>query len=171
MDRSLVLTVIGADRPGLVESLARVLAAHDANWEAAHMAQLEGHFAGILLVRLASAQVEPTVAALNAIHGLRVFTEASGPAPEAAFRALRLELVGNDHPGIVREITQVLTERSINVAELESRVSGAPMAGGSLFRMRALLQAPADLDILEIQDALELLAADLVVDIQLHRDE
>ena len=45
-----MLTVIGPDRPGLVEAIAAVIARHGANWEESRMAQLGGQFAGMLRV-------------------------------------------------------------------------------------------------------------------------
>jgi glycine cleavage system regulatory protein len=47
---SLVLTVIGADRPGLVETLAQTIAEHGASWLESRMAHLAGHFVGLLRV-------------------------------------------------------------------------------------------------------------------------
>ena len=53
----LVLTLIGADRPGLVESLAKRVAAHRGNWVESRMAHLAGQFAGILRVEVPAANV------------------------------------------------------------------------------------------------------------------
>ena len=48
----LVLTLIGPDRPGLVESLAKRVTAHGGNWVESRMAHLAGQFAGILRVEV-----------------------------------------------------------------------------------------------------------------------
>ncbi len=47
----LVLTLIGPDRPGLVEAVAEPIAAHGGNWLESRMAHLAGQFAGIVLYR------------------------------------------------------------------------------------------------------------------------
>ena len=52
---TLVLTVVGDDRPGLVDALSGVIAAHDGNWEQSRMAHLAQKFAGILLVQVPDA--------------------------------------------------------------------------------------------------------------------
>ena len=48
MNTSLVITVIGADRPGIVRMLADRGRAFDANWAESRMASLAGQFAGII---------------------------------------------------------------------------------------------------------------------------
>src|SRR2546422_10827389 len=48
---SLVLTVIGADRPGLVEALSKTIADHGASWLESRIAHRAGHFVGLLRVR------------------------------------------------------------------------------------------------------------------------
>ena len=73
MTRSmLVLSVIGADRTGLVQSLAEKISAVGANWEESRMARLAGQFAGILLVTVDTAKSDELVASL------RKLGEASG---------------------------------------------------------------------------------------------
>ena len=65
---SVILTVIGADKPGLVERLATIVADHHGNWLESRMARLAGQFAGILQVEVASAHREALVQALNRVH-------------------------------------------------------------------------------------------------------
>ena len=82
MKTSLVLTVLGADRPGLVESISNVLASHGANWEESRMANLAGKFAGILLASVDSAREAALIDALRELReeGLVVDVERSGDA-------------------------------------------------------------------------------------------
>lgn len=166
---SLVLTVIGDDRPGLVESLSRVVAAHGGNWTESHMARLAGKFAGILM---AEAPVERAVALEADLRqlgstGLQVVVESSRPEAIDGSRSLHLELIGDDHPGIVRDISRALAERGVNIDELETEITDAPMSGGKLFKasLRVRLPSPASVD--DLRAALEALANDLLVDIAL----
>ena len=64
MARVLVLTVIGEDRPGLVESLAEVISTHDGNWDKSRMARLAGHFAGVVQIHLPDDRADALIAAL-----------------------------------------------------------------------------------------------------------
>ena len=47
---TLVLTVIGDDRPGLVSALSACLSGHEAVWQRSQMSRLAGKFAGIVEV-------------------------------------------------------------------------------------------------------------------------
>jgi len=55
---SLVLTVIGPDRPGLVESLSQAIAQQEGNWLESRMARMAGQFAGILRVNIEEERAE-----------------------------------------------------------------------------------------------------------------
>jgi glycine cleavage system regulatory protein len=169
MRSSMVLTVIGLDRPGIVQELAATVAAHGGNWEQSRMAQLAGHFAGILNVSLPDERAEELRRALVALtaSGLRVVAETTAAPERRSLRALRLELTGNDREGIVRDITRALAARSVNVEELDTSRESAPMSGSALFHARALLRVPAGLDVNELQKTLEGIADDLMVDVAL----
>ncbi len=82
-----------------------------------------------------------------------------------------MELVGNDRPGIVRDITRLLTEQGINLEQLVTDVSPAPMSGDPLFHAEAMLAVPLDLPLETLQSRLETLADELMVELQLHGDE
>jgi glycine cleavage system regulatory protein len=167
---SLVLTVIGADRPGLVEALSKTIADHGASWLESRMAHLAGHFAGLLRVSVAEARAAELADALRALEarGLRVIVEAArGDGPDRSAPRLRLELVGLDRPGIVREISRAIAQRGVNVEEFESNTSSAPMSGETLFHVEAWLRLPRDGDPDELRGALEKLANELMVELSL----
>lgn len=169
MATSIVLTVIGDDHPGIVESLSRTLSDHDGNWVQSSMSRMAGQFAGILLATVPDDRVAPCLEALEQLEqdGLTVITHAiSLPPDEEPAHSWRLEIVGNDHAGIVRDITGVLTQHGVNVAELETQVESASMAGGDLFRARAVLSVPDGCDVQELLDDIEAIARDLMVDMQ-----
>ncbi|HLP09512.1 MAG TPA: ACT domain-containing protein [Opitutaceae bacterium] len=170
MNTSLVLTLVGADRPGLVESVAQLVAVHGGNWLESRMARLGGQFAGIARVTIPTAreaQVRAALAALAA-QGLSVAV-AQDPAqspPAKSGRAVRLELVGQDRPGIVHQVTRVLAAHRVNVEELTTECVEAPMAGGVLFQAQAELLVPPGADMAPIRADLEKIAADLMVDLR-----
>jgi glycine cleavage system regulatory protein len=166
---SLVLTVIGDDRPGLVEQLAAAISEHQGNWLESSMAHLSGKFAGIVCVGVAAAQAEALKAALAGLSGLRVSCEfsAADDAGATGNRRLKLSLVGHDRIGIVREVSQVLARYSINVEDLNTHVASAPMSAEILFHANAVLTAAPTLDARALTADLERLSNDLMVDITL----
>jgi glycine cleavage system regulatory protein len=167
--QSLVLTAIGDDRPGLVEALSTLISSRGGNWLESSMAQLAGQFAGILRVDVAEADAPALIEALERFEALRIsVTTARGAAtPEHGARRLNLTLVGQDRVGIVREVSQVLARHQVNVEELNTATSSAPMSGETLFHARASLKGHAGLDAMALKADLEALSNDLIVDITL----
>jgi glycine cleavage system regulatory protein len=166
----LVLTLIGPDRPGLVEAVAEVVASHGGNWLESRMAHLAGQFAGILRIEVAENKAQAVLAGLAALEerGLRVVGEPSRAETQATTgRTLALELVGLDRPGIVREISQLLANGGANVEELATDRSSAPMSGEMLFHAKARVRLPSDADLALLRAALERLASDLMIEIRL----
>ena len=168
MNQSLVLTFIGPDRPGLVGSLATIVAENGGNWVESRMSHLAGQFTGILRVEVADKDAAALQAALAALEseGLRMTTAANvEAAPASGGTWVELELVGQDQPGIVREIAQALAGMGVNVEELETECLSAPMSGERLFKARARLQAPEELSFDEMKAEFERIASDLMVDV------
>jgi glycine cleavage system regulatory protein len=171
-DTYLILTVIGDDRPGLVEELATAVSAHDGNWLEASLAHLSGKFAGIVRVAVAADKTAALKAALAQLAGLKVSAtvadaEKSAPAAVANARRFSLELVGHDRIGIVREVSQVLARHAVNVEELATHTSSAPMSAEILFNAQAELLAAPDFDVRALKADLERISNDLMVDISL----
>ena len=169
----IVLTLIGADRPGLVEAVAGIIASHGGNWLESRMTHLAGKFAGILRAELPPDRVAGALQALAALEsrGLKVIAEtaprgAAGAAP-APQRTMDLELVGLDRPGIVREIAQLLAANGVNVEELITDRRSAPMSGEMLFEARAHVHVPSGTDVSALRAALERIASDLMVEVKL----
>jgi glycine cleavage system regulatory protein len=170
MNASLVMTVIGPDRPGLVQAVAACVADHGGNWLESRMCHLGGQFAGLLRVEVDAGRRDGLVRALQALEasGLRVIVHAeAGPAPAGQGVVARLELVGQDRPGILRSISAVLAAHGVNVEELASERESAPMGGGTLFKARATVLVPAGVNQAKVRAELEKIAADLMVDLTL----
>ena len=163
---SLILTVVGPDRPGLVRALAEAVAGHGGSWLESRMARLAGQFAGIVLVEAPDALLDDLPALES--QGLRITAQTGsahigGPAESPR---LALEVVGNDRPGIVRDISQVLADSHVNIEELTTGVVSASFSGEPLFRVTALVRAPDQAAVDIMRAGLEKLGNELMVDIQ-----
>ena len=166
---SFVLTVLGVDRPGLVDSLSGVVTAHGGNWERSQMARLGGKFAGVVQVSLPSAAAAGLQEALAALgdQGLQVRVDPAGAAPVATGTRFVLSLVGTDRPGLVHSVSSALAEIGASIEELDTATSDAPMSGGPLFEATAAVVLPDGVSIESVRDKLEALADHLMVDIDL----
>lgn len=166
----LVLTVIGVDRPGLVSALSDIIAAGGGNWLDARMANLAGQFAGILLVEVATDRAEALAAELQKLKslGLQLTIGKSEATPVAlGGRTCKLELLGHDRPGIVRDISRVLAGLQVSIVDFETERGSGSFSGEAMFKARAVLQVPERLQIDEVRRALEELANELMVDLSL----
>lgn len=166
---SLVVTVIGTDRPGIVRALAERVHRHGASWDTSHLARLGGEFAGVVHVQVPRDGADALVASLQALEsaGLRLVvarSEAGGGG--GTLRGLDLELVGADRPGIVSSLTQILAAQGISFESLHTETL-VGQSDKSVFKVRANLQAPRALQPDALRAQLELLAKELMLDINL----
>jgi len=169
----LVFTFVGADQPGLVENLSATVAAHGGNWLESRMSELAGQFAGIVKVEVAPEQMAALRTALLALSAQQLsvlVADPLGTARASTPQTLRLSILGNDRPGIVREVAHALAARAINVCEMQTSVSSAPMSGAPLFEAVARIQVPQTLDLAELQAQLDTIADALTVDIDLQKE-
>ena len=169
----LVLTVIAPDQPGLVEKVAQCIAAHGGNWLESRMSRMAGQFAGILRVAVPAEAYDELVEALQGLsaQNIRVLLAESGIEPSCTWKPILLDLVGNDRPGIVRDITRLLAEHGVNVESLITEVLPAPMSSEPLFHAEALLAVPLTMSLDLLRGKLEGLADDLMVELNLRPEE
>ncbi|MFB8892856.1 glycine cleavage system protein R [Microbacterium plantarum] len=164
----LVLTVVGDDRVGLVRTLADTVAAHGGNWERSELAELAGAFAGIVLVEVPADREAGLIEALERLDGLlRITTHQPLTPVVASGQVLRFTVLGNDRPGIVREVSDAIGAHALSIDALTSRTLDAPMAGGTLFEATLVVRLPADFDAADIVADLERLAGEIQVDLTL----
>ncbi|MGV1010229.1 MAG: glycine cleavage system protein R [Dermatophilaceae bacterium] len=166
----LVLTVIGDDRPGLVNALADVVSAHDGNWERSQLTQLAGKFAGIVVVAVPDDTSQQLVGALRRLEGLLEVaaypgTEADANVADEQWRRVSIDLIGNDHPGIVRDVTAVIHRHNLSIDSIDTGTREAPWTGGPLFEAHVVLRLPRTADSAALSSDLEELANEILVDL------
>jgi glycine cleavage system regulatory protein len=168
MQKTLVMTVMGKDRTGLVESLARLISGCGGNWLESRMCRLGGEFAGILRATAPEDKQQELIHSLHALQsqGLTVVIHQDEALPFASLtRTAALSLVGQDRPGIIYQISTALAHQNINVEELETECSSAPMSGETIFRAIARIQIPQTCAVPELRKELEEIGSELMVDI------
>lgn len=163
MNIPLVITFVGADRAGLVSAISDAVAAQGGTWLESRLARLAGQFAGVVRADAPETQAEALERALAALPGLKL-TVTRGGAEEPPKRRLRMELLGLDRPGIVRDATRALAALGVNIAEFESDLRPAPFSGLVMFHAKALLEAPENVAPEAVRQALESLAGELTAE-------
>lgn len=163
----LVLTVIGNDKKGLVEKLSETIAINHGNWLESQVARLAEKFIGIVTFSVATEQTETIIAALNSLSelGLQVTVESATGHQEEG-QLIALSVVGNDKPGIIKEVSQILHGLHVNVKELKSFCEPAPMSSEMLFKADMLLSVPPQVSLQQLEEAIETIGSDLMVDLK-----
>lgn len=168
MMASLVVTLVGPDRPGIVEAVSAQAVAHGANWAESLMANLAGQFAGILHLHVPQERADDLARALQALAGphIQVTVTRAETGQAAAPRRVALSLIGHDRPGIIQAISAELARQGVSIATLQTAIVSGAMSGEQLFDMKARLEVPASVPAERIQESLEALATDLMVDLE-----
>ena len=166
---TLILTVAGVDRPGLVAAVADAVDAHGGNWENSSLAELAGTFAGVIEISVAADRVGELQAALRALTGLLTVTIHTGSdaAAPAEANSISPSVLGNDRAGIVHEISGVLAAHALSITSMTTETRDAAMAGGRLFESTVTAKVPASADLDALRADLETLAAEIQVDVSL----
>ncbi len=169
MKSYLVMTVLGSDRPGLVSLLADTVAKHGGNWLESRMARLAGQFAGIVRIECAPDTVDALIQELQTpgISGLTITAVREEESEIILRRTLIVDVIGNDRPGIVRELSAAVAKAGGNIEELTTGLESAPMSGHPMFRAHGVISIPENTETATLTAAIETLGGDLTVDVML----
>ncbi|WP_371186457.1 glycine cleavage system protein R [Thalassotalea maritima] len=162
--RHVVISFLGEDRPGIVEQLASIVKKHDGNWQTSSMRHLSGFFAGILEVQVSEEKAEALVYELKAFPSLSMHVQITEPRYQQD-KTISLEIVANDRPGIIGDISSVIHKTRGNLVKLVSRQGKAPHFGQAIFKASAIVAVQSEQQIDALIQALENIEDDLIVDI------
>ena len=164
-----VLSAVGSDRPGLTEALAAAILAAGGNWLESHLSRLGGLYVGSVLVDLEAEDAEGLRSAVAAVdaHGLEVRIAPAIDSRGAEGEVFEFGVVGQDRPGIVREVTAVLSALDANIERFKTWIAAEAYSGAPLFHIEARLRLPPGLRSQDVQAALEDISAEIMVDISL----
>jgi glycine cleavage system transcriptional repressor len=168
-----VLTAVGADRPGLVDEVARYVLERGGNLEDSRMVNLHGQFAMMMLVAGSDdviARLRDGLGALRRDSHVRVELQAADLAQGAASAAAipyRLNTWAMDHPGLVQSVAHLLSGLGVNIESADTSLRPAPYTNTPLFEMELVVAVPADLHVADLREALGRLCDELNIDWQL----
>ena len=165
---NLIITAIGSDRPGIVSELSGIITTHGGNVEESRMSRLGSDFAIIMLVSVSTDWEESLEVALQSINDLTISTKLTQIQEIGDNKKYKIDLNGADNEGIVKVLSKYLAEKSINVLEMETHISHAPISGTPLFNLNASVSVPNDVEETVIQSDLSQIAQKLGVEIQLN---
>jgi len=160
----IVISCIGPDQTGIVDTLSKIINKHQGNWQVSSLHHLSGFFAGVIEVSVNENNTQALITALENIDGLNCQMEIAKSSSEKVSTNLVLELTANDRAGIVQEISSVIHHQGGNLIKLVSSQVSAPHTGQLMFNAKVQV-AMNETDVDELISALEHIADDLMVDI------
>lgn len=163
-----VITIMGKDKTGIVDAVAKRVYQHGGNWQGSSFAHMAGMFTGFVEVLVPEDRHQELVAALDGLPDLSVQAVSLKKDDSPFADTLSVEVMGNDKPGIVQELTSTLNQFNLSIVTFSSSCESAPNWGSLMFKAKAVVRVPEAFDHAPLQSALEALANDLVVDITTH---
>lgn len=164
--KQLVVSVIGKDRPGIVDQLSSLVVQHKGNWLASSLTELAGQFAGILHLEVDEQHLEALSHDLLNQQNLLVNIAEGDSSNNEDHQQVAITVTANDRVGIVQEVTQALNALGVSLSEINTHVASAPNWGGLIFTANLSVPCVNDEQLGAIQESLESLADDLMVDIE-----
>jgi glycine cleavage system transcriptional repressor len=128
----ILISVFGRDRPGIVANVSRILYQNSCNIEELSQTAIKGQFAMILIASSSRAdsipQLKEDIGLLSQDLGLeinlrKIQEEEMAPYNPEDTEPFILIVRGEDRPGLVYGITEVLAERGINITNLDAKVA------------------------------------------------
>jgi len=171
MTTKLVISALGADRPGIVDELTNIIYNHSLNIEDSRMTVLGGEFAILLLVSGEQPAIEGLQAKSTDIEQalqMRLLikpTTESTPADNSI--PYSVEVAAIDHPGIVNNISRFFSSRNINIVNLQTERYAAPHTGSPMFALHMTIGISADTNIAQLRDDFMQVCDELNLDAEL----
>ncbi len=162
--QAMVLSVVGKDKPGLVQEIAKCIKDADGNWMKSSFCHLSGHFAGFVEVMLAKENHNALIQACHTLSSLQITLVPASIDDTGNNQILELTVTGNDRQGIVNDISHSLTNLNVSIKEMETSCESAPNWGSPIFTAEMTLACDDKMNIDDVKEALEQITDDLVVE-------
>ena len=168
---SLIISAVGTDRSGIVSEISGIITSHGGNVEESRMSRLGSDFAIIMLVSVDPDWTESLKVALQSINDLTIISKPTETQEEMEGMQCQIQLSGADNEGIVKVLSKYLAGKSINILEMQTHISNAPITGTPLFNLRATSAFPENLKIKDVQSDLNQISQQLGVEITVDYSE
>lgn len=171
MNKNLVISALGNDKPGIVNELSKAILDHGGNINESRMMVLGGEFAMMLLVTGNQDSIENINSKLDQIAETLGLTLIAKETHQQESKQKRLPyqvtVISMDHPGIVHEISDFLSSRNLNIEEIETTTYPAAHTGTPMFSLEMTISIPADSSVRVLRDEFITFCDDLNLDANL----
>ncbi|MEJ2143277.1 MAG: ACT domain-containing protein [Gammaproteobacteria bacterium] len=155
MSHYLVISAIGNDRPGIVNSVSQMIVEHKGNITSSRMMAMGGEFSLMLMVEGDSAVIEKiqsTLPDMEASLGLTIVSKHTEAKPGTARVPCNINVVSMDHPGIVQQVADFFSSRDVNIEEMNTDTYPAAHTGTPMFALNMVVSLPADMKVAPLRE-------------------
>ena len=164
MNIQLMVTVSGSNQADLIKILSDKTDVLGGKWLNSKISHIDAYVAGLIKIEIDSENVEQLITEFKALD-IKVETANLGAVTHEKPTPLDLCIDGKDRPGLVRHITQVLSDNSIKVENMECSRLGVPAIGGTLFTSHFKIIVDEQFDKTILVSSLQDIASDLIIDL------
>ncbi|MDP5029331.1 MAG: glycine cleavage system protein R [Paraglaciecola sp.] len=165
--KPLIFTLVGPDKPGLISNLSKAVYQRNGNWLGSNFSHMAGHFAGFVHIDLPEDKHAELIELFSQHPDLRIHLVSAQTSQLKNQQTVEITIMGNDKAGIVQELTRVLNQFNLNIVKFDSSCTSAPNSGSPLFNAKAIVEIAPEVDLSNLRDALENIANDLMIDVDL----
>ena len=156
MSQYLVISAIGNDRPGIVNSVSQMIVERKGNITSSRMMAMGGEFSLMLMVEGDSKIIEQIQSALPDMEsslGLTIVSKHTQANRQATERVpCNIHVVSMDHPGIVQQIADFFSSRDVNIEEMNTDTYPAAHTGTQMFALNMVVSLPAELKVAPLRE-------------------
>ena len=160
MTNHMVVTAMGADRPGLVSRLARLASECDCDIVDSRMALFGNEFTLIMMISgswTAITKIETLLPSLSVeLELLMVMKRTSKHTPPNYISRIEVSVNGKDQRGTMKSITEFLADRSLDLAAVRSHAD-EDLTQNILFT----INVPEKVDLIKLEKSIHQLATEL----------
>ena len=167
--KKIIISAIGSDKPGIVSDLSKIITINNANIEESRMTVLGSDFIILMLVSIQDKFEKNFIVELKKINDLDITIKETKSKTVVTDSYIQIILNGADTEGIVNVLSKYLSNKSINILDLSTKISNAPISGAPLFNLNAITSYPKNIDINEIKSDLSVISKKLGIDIFVKR--
>lgn len=171
MNKSLVISALGNDKPGIVNELSKAILDQGGNISESRMTVLGGEFAMMLLVTGNNECIDNIISKLEEtgqnLNLTLIAKETQSQESNDKRLPYQITVVSMDHPGIVHNISDFLSNRDLNIEEIETKTYPAAHTGTPMFSLDMTISVPADSSVRSLRDEFIIFCDDLNLDASL----
>ncbi len=155
MDKLLAITAIGTDRAGLIRDLSQAVSASGGSIRESRMIALGSDFAVLMLIAgnwHSVNKIRDRLTQLQRDSTLAITVRDTEPRTIEPAAPYSIDVVSLDQDGIVLRLSSFFANRSLEIAELNTRRYNAPHTGAAMFAVQMTVNLPASVHVATLRE-------------------